>query len=225
MAKAERVVYQNGEYVLEKDAKVSIFDSALMFGDTVFEMTRSFNGKQFMLREHLERLYKGIKELQIPIKESIEEMEQLVYDTIEMNKAAFDKNDEHRIMINISRGPLGMYKMVFDGKIEPTIVIADFPIKWTVASFASLYGTGVHAIIPRQRAIPSELLEAKIKNRSRIHYLMANLEVSLVNDPTAWALLLDPDGFIAEGTGANFFIVEEGALYTPEGRNILRGVS
>jgi branched-chain amino acid aminotransferase len=67
------------------------------------------------------------------------------------------------------------------------------------------------------------LLEPKIKNRSRMHYLMANLEVALVDDPTAWALLLDADGFIAEGTGANIFIVKNGKLLTPEPRNILRG--
>ena len=52
-----RVVYMNGQYVHEKDAKISIFDSALMFGDMVFEMTRSFNKQQFKLREHLERLF------------------------------------------------------------------------------------------------------------------------------------------------------------------------
>ena len=58
--KSGRVVYQNGVFVDERDAKVSIFDSALMFGDMVFEMTRSFNQEQFKLREHLERLYKGL---------------------------------------------------------------------------------------------------------------------------------------------------------------------
>ena len=66
--KSGRVVYHNGVFVDEKDAKVSIFDSALMFGDMVFEMTRSFNKQQFKLREHLERLYTGIKILQIPLK-------------------------------------------------------------------------------------------------------------------------------------------------------------
>ena len=67
--KTNRVVYQNGKYVDEKDAKVSIFDSALMFGDMVFEMTRSFNGEQFKLKEHIDRLYVGLKILQIPIKQ------------------------------------------------------------------------------------------------------------------------------------------------------------
>ena len=72
--------------------------------------------------------------------------------------------------------------------------------------------------------IPADLLEPKIKNRSRLHYLMANLDVAMVDDPTAWALLLDPDGFIAEGTGSNFFLVKDGKLFTPEPRNILRGI-
>ena len=223
MAKSPRKVYLNGEFVLEKDARISIFDSALMFGDMVFDMTRSFNKKQFMLREHLERLYRGIKQLRIPLAMTIEEMEGLVYRTMEANEPAFDPHDEHRIMINVSRGPLSMYKMVF-GKLEPTVCIADFPVKWTVASFAHIYDTGWHAVTPSQRAIPSSLLDARIKNRSRMHYMVANLQVSLVDDPNALALLLDPDGFIAEGTGANFFIVKDGTLYTPEGRNILRGI-
>ena len=72
-----RVVYQNGIFVDENDAKVSIYDSALMFGDMVFEMTRSFNGEQFKLREHLERLYVGLKILHIPIKLSMKRVAQL----------------------------------------------------------------------------------------------------------------------------------------------------
>ena len=220
-----RKVYLNGEFVPERDARISIYDSALMFGDMVFEMTRSFNKKQHLLREHLERLYRGIKQLRIPVKMSMDEMEELVYETMKVNEPAFAPHDEHRIMINVSRGPLGMYKMVFDGKLEATVAIADFPVKWTVASFGHIYDVGYHAVTPSQRAIPSHLLEAKIKNRSRMHYMFANLQVSLVDDPNSLALLLDPDGFIAEGTGANFFIVQDGKLYTPEGRNILRGIT
>ena len=223
--KSKRVVYMNGEFVTEKNAKISIFDSALMFGDMVFEMTRSFNQEQFKLREHLERLYMGIKLLHIPINMTIDEMEQACLDTIEKNKPAFDKHDEHRLMINVSRGPLGLYAPVFDGKLEPTVVIADFPLKWTVAAMAPLYDSGINAVIPSQRAIPASLMEPKIKNRSRLFYQMANIEVSQVKGENNWALLLDPDGFITEGTGDNFFIVKDGVIITPEGRNILRGIS
>ena len=73
--KKSRLVFINGKFVDEKDAKISIYDSSLMFGDMVFEMTRSFNQKQFKLREHLERLFLGAKILRIPIKLSINELE------------------------------------------------------------------------------------------------------------------------------------------------------
>jgi len=128
-------------------------------------------------------------------------------------------------MINISRGPLGIYAPVFGGVIEPTIIVADFPLKWTLSGMSSLYETGINAVIPSQRAIPSHLLDPKIKNRSRLFYQMANIEVSKYAGDNNWALLLDTDGYITEGTGDNFFIVKDEKIYTPEGRNILRGIS
>lgn len=221
-----RKIYMNGKYVSEYDARISIFDSALMFGDMVFEMTRSFNGKQFKLREHLERLYASIKYVKIPLKMTIDEMEKVCYEVIEANKPYFEEHDEHRLMINVSRGPLSIYHAVFpENERGPNVVIADFPLKWTVAGMGKLYDCGINACIPSQRAIPASLLEPKIKNRSRLHYQMANIEVSRFKGENNWALLLDPDGFIAEGTGDNFFIVKNEVIYTPEGRNILRGIS
>ena len=220
-----RVVYMNGEFVPEHLAKISIYDSALMFGDMVFEMTRSFNKKQFRLREHLERLFLGLKILRIPINMTIEELEQACLLTIEVNEPVFSASDEHRLMINVSRGPLGIYAPIFDGKIEPTVVIADFPLKWTVAGMARFYDQGINSVIPSQRAIPAHLMDPKIKNRSRIWYQMANIEVANTEGDNNWALLIDPDGYIAEGTGDNFFMVKNGELFTPEGRNILRGIS
>ena len=223
--KKNRVVYQNGKYVDEKDAKVSIFDSALMFGDMVFEMTRSFNQKQFRLREHLERMYVGIKILRIPMKLTIDELEKVCYETIERNKDAFEEHDEHRLLINVSRGLLGIYSSVFDNKLEPTVIVADFPLKWTVAGMDSLIDEGINAVVTSQRAIPAHLMEPKIKNRSRMWYQMANIEASLFEGKNNWALLLDTDGFIAEGSGDNIFFVKDGIVYTPEPRNILVGIS
>ena len=223
--KANRVVYQNGKYVDEKDARVSIFDSALMFGDMVFEMTRSFNQKQFRLREHLERMYVGIKILRIPMKLTIDELEKVCYETIERNKDAFEAHDEHRLLINVSRGPLGIYSSIFDNKLEPTVIVADFPLKWTVAGMDTLIDEGINAVVTSQRAIPAHLMEPKIKNRSRMWYQMANIEASLFEGKNNWALLLDTDGFIAEGSGDNIFFIKDGVVYTPEPRNILVGIS
>jgi len=223
--KGERIVSWNGKLIPEREAKISIYDSALMFGDMVFEMTRSFNKKQFKLREHLERLYASIKFLEIPLTISIDEMEKHCYEVIEANDFLFREDDEHRLMIDITRGLLSIYQGVVGGQKGPNVIIADFPLKWTVRGMGKLYDEGVDAVIPSQRAIPAQLLEPKIKNRSRLHYLMANIQASKYKGENAWALLLDPDGFITEGTGDNFFIVKEGKLFTPEPRNILRGIS
>lgn len=222
-----RKVYFNGEFVDESEAKISIYDSALMFGDMIFEMTRSFNKKQFKLREHIDRLYASAKYLQIDLESQMsrEEMEDAVQKTIEVNEPYFAQDDEHRIMIDVTRGLLGLYEDVVGTRKGINIIIADFPLRWTVDSMGGLYDTGINAIIPSQRAIPASLIDPKVKNRSRIHYLMANIQVSGFEGNNNWALLLDTDNFIAEGTGDNFFIVKDKTVITPEPRNILRGIS
>ena len=223
--KKSRMVYFNGKLVPEAEARISIYDSALMFGDMVFEMTRSFNKKQFKLREHLERLYVGLKILRIPLTMTEAEMEKACYETIEANKTLFAVDDEHRLMIDVSRGVLGIYQNIEGIHKGPNVIIADFPLRWTVTGMGELFDIGINAVITSQRAIPAHLLDPKIKNRSRVHYNMANIEASQVAGKNNWALLLDPDGLIAEGTGDNFFIVRKGEILTPEGRNILRGIS
>ena len=222
-----RKVYFNGEFIDESEAKISIYDSAMMFGDTIFEMTRSFNKKQFKLREHLQRLYASARYLYIDLDNvmSMDEMEEAVYKTIEVNEPYFEKDDEHRIMIDVTRGLLSIYQDVVGTHSGMNIIIADFPLRWTVEGMGKLFDIGINAVIPSQRAIPASLIDPKVKNRSRIHYLMANIEVSNYEGNNNWALLLDTDNFIAEGTGDNFFIVKDGKLYTPEPRNILRGIS
>jgi branched-chain amino acid aminotransferase len=223
---AQRVVYWNGDLVPESEARISIYDSALMFGDMVFEMTRSFNRKQFKMREHLVRLYASMKMVRIPLKMSMEDMERAVETTIAANAAAFRDDDEHRVLIDVSRGLLGIYENAVSGlKPGPNVIIAVFPLRWTVQGMGTLFDVGINAVVPSQRAIPAELLDPKIKNRSRLFYQMANIEVSGYEGENNWALLLDPDGNVAEGTGDNFFIVKDGSVISPHGRNILRGIS
>ena len=224
-AKRERVVYFNGKLVPESEARISIYDSALMFGDVAFEMTRSFNKKQFKLREHLERLLTSVKWLHIPLNATVDKLEKHCHEVIEANDPLFGPDDEHRLMIDVTRGLLGIYANRVAGDAGTNLIIADFPLRWTVEGSAHLYKEGIDAVIPSQRMIPASLLEPKAKNRNRIHYLMANIEVSQYKGKNAWALLLDPDGFISEGSGSNFMIIKNGRLVSPEPRNMLRGIS
>jgi branched-chain amino acid aminotransferase len=221
---AQRKVYFSGEFVPESEARVSIFDTALMSGDMVFEMTRTYNQEPFRLRHHLERLYAGIKALEIDCGLSIDEMEEATHQTLEVNRLAFPHGLEIQIMHNVSSGPLALYKTVFPEGLKPTVTINCWPLTWHLARVADQYETGVHAVIPPQRSVPARLIDPKIKNRSRIYYQVANIQASKV-DKDAMALLTDEDGFLTEGTGANVFLVKGGELFTPEPRNILRGVT
>lgn len=220
---SDRIIYLNGAFLPESEAKISIYDSALLFGDMVFEMTRSFNGVHFKLREHIDRLYASMTALRIKppcTKDYLAEV--CCYLAV---KNEHGPTDEHRLMINVSRGPLGIYKGVKGLHDGPTCCIADFPLSWTTRGMGRFFDVGVHAVTPSQRQIPARYLDPKLKHRSRLHLQRANQEVGLLGDLDAWALLLDDDGYLTEGTGANLFLVKDGALYTPEPRNILRGIS
>jgi len=220
-----RKIWMNGELIPETEAKISVYDSALMYGDMVFEMTRSFNKKQFKLKEHIDRLYYGLKILRIPIEPTKDQMEKYCYETIEANEHLFNSDDEHRLMIDVSRGLLGIYENIEGLRKGPNVIIADFPLKWTVQNMGHLFESGINAVITSQRAIPSSLMDPKIKNRSRLFYLMANIEASQFKGDNNWALLLDSNGFISEGTGDNFLIVKNNKVITPHGKDILRGIS
>ena len=230
----ERVTYQSGEWVPESEASIHIYDSQFMFGDGVFEMARTFNHEFFILDEHIDRLFRSMRYLQIPITKTKKEVHDLCLETFERNKSHFDKpgepfNEECRIMINVSRGPLSIYREVFELKKgenwnDPNWIINVWPLSRTAKTLSHFYESGANAIIPSQRQIPSRLLENKVKNRSRMHYQMANLQVKPYGKD-AVPLLLDEDGFITESTGANFLMVKDGKLIVPELRNMLRGSS
>jgi len=220
---ADRVLYFNGDYVPEVEARISIFDCALMYGDMVFEMTRSFEQRPYRLGQHLERLYHSMRYLEIDCGLTIDEMEAATMETIERNLPALEGFD-YQIMHDVSRGGLSLYEGAIAEGIRSTVSINVWPLVRHTGGAAEKYETGSHFVIPRQQSIPARYLDPKAKNRSRAFYKVAELQAARL-DPGAMALLTDEDGFITEGTGNNFFMVRDGEILTPEPRNILRGVS
>lgn len=220
---ANRVVYFNGQFVPESQARVSIFDSALMFGDMAFEMTRTYRHKTFRLRDHIHRLYAALKLMEIDCGLSMDEMEEVTEETVRRNTPTEAGDVDWQIMHDVSRGPLPLYRVAFTEEIRPTVSINCWPLMTHTGRFARNYETGVNLVVPSQQAIPAHLLDPKAKTRSRLHYQLANLQGGRLGN--AWPVMLDPDGFLAEGTGWNIFLVRDGVIYTPEPRNILLGVS
>ncbi len=222
---AERMVYASGDLIPESQAGVNLYDSAIIVGEMVYEATRTFRQEPFRLPAHLRRLYASLKFVDIDCRLTIEEMEHATLETVAANLPAFPDGDDFIIWHNISRGAAGpFFADAFPRGIRPTIFISCFPVAPYLATIAEGYRTGVHAIVPRQRSIPARLLDPKVKTRSRLHYRTADLEVRAI-DARAWALLTDEDGFITEGTVSNFMIVSDGAIVSPEPRNMLRGIT
>lgn len=221
---SDRIIWHNGVFKPESEAVFSIYDSALMMGDVCFEMMRTYRKRTFRLEEHIMRLMNSLKMLEIDIPYRWKDLRREHENLILHNEKHWREDDEIRTLINVSRGLLPIYEPM--GKIEPNVMIACFPLRYVLKGMSHVYKTGVHAIVPSQRAIPQELLDPRVKSRSRQHLQMANLEVSRT-DKKAWAVLLDTNGFVAEGTGSNFFIVSNNRfeLYTPKGINCLRGIS
>ena len=220
---SQRLVYFNGEFIPEREARISIFDCALMFGDMVFEMTRSFNQKPYRLRQHLDRLYASMRYAEIDCGLTIDQMEEATNQTIETNLPALDGLD-FQIMHDVTRGGLSLYDNIIKEDAAPIVSINVFPLVRHTGNLASRYRIGSHFVVTPQQSVPSRYIDPKAKNRSRIFYKIADLQATRMEEG-AMALLTDEHGFITEGTGNNFFIVRDGEIFTPKPHNILRGVS
>lgn len=220
---SERLVYLNGKFVSEKEARISIFDCALMYGDMVFEMTRSFGQKPYRLREHLERLYASLRYVEIDCGLSIDEMEAATMETIGRNLPALDGFD-YQIMHDVTRGGMKLYESIVNEGTAPVVTINVFPLVRHIGWMAGKYETGVHFVVTPQQSVPARYIDPKAKNRSRVYYKIAELQAARM-EQGAMALLTDERGFITEGTGNNFFIARDGEIYTPKEHDILRGVS
>jgi branched-chain amino acid aminotransferase len=219
----QRLVYLNGAFVPEAQARISIFDCALMYGDMVFEMTRTFRQIPFRLDEHLDRLYDSLKYARLDCGLSQAEMVAATHETLERNSEALAGVD-CQIMHNVTRGVIPVYDGIVPEGTGPVVTINVFPLYRHVGGMVDRYETGVHFVVPPQQSVPARYLDPKAKTRSRLHYKIAELQAAYMEEG-AQALLTDEHGFVTEGTGNNFFMVRNGEVLTPRGRDILRGVS
>ena len=220
---SHRLVYFNGEFIREQEARISIFDSALMYGDMVFEMTRTFNQKPYRLREHLDRLYASMRYAEIDCGLTLDEMEAATHETIERNLPVLNGMDI-QIMHDVTRGGLSFYEGIIKEGTRPIVSINVIPLVRHIGNQVEAYESGSHFVITPQQSVPARYIDPKAKNRSRIFYKIAELQAAHMEEGAS-ALLTDERGFITEGTGNNFFMARDGVIYTPKRHDILRGVS
>ena len=212
----EYQIWLNGEYVDQDKATISMNDRGFKLGDVVFDTSRTFNGAVFRLRDHLVRLYRSLKYVRLDPGMSIAEMEWQTLEVVARNEEVRSSLNEDYMITQIVTGGSGRRGA------PPNVSIWVSPLgspRWAPA-----YEIGAHAVIPKTRAYSPQSLDPKVKHYSRMNFVLAELEAQDV-DPGALPVLLDADGNVSEGTGANFMIVTGGTLRTPRDTSALQGIS
>ncbi len=209
-------IYINGKFYEKENAKVSVFDHGLLYGDGVFEGIRSYNRRVFKLKEHIIRLFESAQSIMLKIPLSKEQMTKAVVDTIKANKL---DNAYIRLVVTRGEGDLGLDpRKCYKG--ATVIIIADrialYPEK--------LYREGLTIVtVPTVRNLP-EALNPQIKSLNYLNNILAKIEAG--NAGCDEAIMLDSLGYVAECTGDNIFVAKGGHLYTPpQCMGTLRGIT
>ncbi|MCC6027291.1 MAG: branched-chain-amino-acid transaminase [Archaeoglobus sp.] len=208
------LVYLDGKFVPEEEAKISIFDHGFLYGDGVFEGIRAYNGRVFRLREHMNRLYDSAKaiDLQIPITK--EEFEKIILETLRINKL---RDAYIRPIVTRGVGDLGLDPRKCK---KPTIIVITKP--WGKL-YGDLYERGLKAVTVAVRRNPCDALPPNIKSLNYLNNILAKIEANAKGGDEA--IFLDKLGFISEGSGDNVFIVKNGSILTPPTINNLPGIT
>ncbi|NQW18047.1 MAG: aminotransferase class IV [Chloroflexi bacterium] len=216
-----RVCYFNGEIIPESEAKVSFRDRGFKYGDAVFDTTRTFGHRIFRLDEHVDRLFKSLRYLQIDPALSKDEYKKITMEVLEQNLPLIESDDDYWVSQRVSRG---IDSPDIDAKTESgsTIIIETLPLP--LKERASLYRDGIEVVIPSIRRTSPEALSPRVKTNNYLNLIMGDLEAKSHN-PKAWAVLLDANGNMCEGIGSNFFTVTDGVIKTPKDKYVLGGIS
>ena len=217
----QRVAWFNGKFVRESEVVIPFRDQGFLRGDAVFDMTRSFNGKAFRIEEHVARLYRSLKYLDIEPGLSKAEMVAVSEEVLERNRHLLGPGEDYWLAQRISRG---VSQVPGDnwGHYGPNVIVDCVPLP--LRERAKHFRDGIDVVTPSLRRTPPDSLSPRAKMHQYLNLVLADREVKAQN-PDAWAVLLDVNGNLAEGQGSNIFLVRDGRLTTPRERFVLPGVS
>ena len=220
----EPVVYIRGSLVPQSQAHIAIYDFGIVLGATVTDLVRTFRQQPYRVEEHVHRFYESCKYARItpPITEA--KTIEVTRELIRRNAALGPPEGEHAVVYFITPGEQWIYAGSAGGarEMQPTFCIHSFPLRFEL--WRHLLVEGAHLVTPPTRHVPPECVDPKTKNRSRLHWWIADQETKLV-DPRAISVLLDLNGNLTETSGANMLLVKNGVVLSPTPRNILLGIS
>ena len=208
-------IYISGKFYEKEDAKISVYDHGLLYGDGVFEGLRSYAGNVFRMTEHLRRLWDSAKAIRLEIPLSVAEMEKAIYETLRLNKLS----DAYiRLIVTRGAGSLGLDP---NRTSHPQVII----ITDLISLYSEdLYHSGLEIITASTQRNHPAALSPRIKSLNYLNNILAKIEG--LQAGCSEALMLNHKGEIAECTGDNIFLVRDGVLLTPPNdASILEGIT
>lgn len=209
------LAFLNGNIIDEQDAKVSILDRGFLYGDGVFETLRAYGGIIFKLEDHIHRLFQSAEKIHIPGIFSREEIIRSLYSLLKRNNLT---HAYLRIMITRGVDEPGLLPQA---EISPTMVIITRPFSGYPSS---LYEKGLKIVTSHIRHIPPSTLDPTVKSLNFLPHILARIEAQSLGAQEG--LLLSQEGYVAEGTGSNIFVVKDKEIFTPPvAVGILNGIT
>ncbi len=205
MAQKEALVYIDGKYYPRAEAKVSVFDHGLLYGDGVFEGIKSYNGVVFKLKEHLDRLYFSAKAIMLDVPLSREDMAKAVLETLRKNNL---KDAYVRLVVTRGVGDLGL-----DPKKCPKPSVFVIAVPLLVLYDEEKRRKGMSMIVASVRRDPVDATTHEIKSLNYLNSILAKIEANNVGADEA--IILDTHGLVSEATAENIFIVKNSKIMTP----------
>ena len=197
-------IYIDGEYFDKKNAKISVFDHGLLYGDGIFEGIRFYEGRVFKLKEHIQRLFISAKAILLEIEMTQNEMEEAVCETIRKNGLT---DGYVRLLVTRGVGTLGLSPFACDK--STVIIIAD-----SISLYPDeKYKEGLKLITCSTRRTAPAALSPSVKSLNYLNNVMAKVEAIFADAEEG--LMLNEQGFVAECTGDNIFVVRDGKIKTP----------
>ena len=208
-------VWLDGELVEQEQAKVSVYDHGLLYGDGCFEGIRAYNGRVLKLRSHLRRMYSSAERIRLKPAYSCDQVEQAIRQTLTANQM---RDAYIRLIFTRGAGTLGLHP--FRCPKSSTIVITDkiqlYP--------PELYDTGMKVIVAKRRRIPIECLDPAIKSLNYLNNVLAKIEA--IDAGVLEAIMLNVDDYVSECTGDNIFVIKNGRIATPAKESgVLHGIT
>lgn len=214
----ETVAYKNGEWMPRSQVTIELGDRGFYLGDAVFDLFRTFDGRPFRIKDHIDRFFRSAQFARLDPGFTPDELTALTQECVERNEPLRSEFGDWSVWFSVTRGLAGWRTL----DARPTFVVYAGEVPFY--TFADQYADGASAVITRSRNHTHQSLDPKVKHTSRMHLNLSDLEARDI-DPAAWPIMLDMDGNIAEGSGANVFVVSDGAIRTPSDSTILRGVT